>query len=145
MKREDGVPIPDTQERNLNVDGKKIPVRNYDGLRMAFELSAQGNSDKQIAIALNVSGYRTTGTHGSRPFSKDTVKNMLKNKLYIGNIRDGNGGWIEAKHEPFVEEQLFEEVRELRARRTTNRGSIRSDASIYSLTGIVRCVQCVVH
>lgn len=95
-----------------------------------------------FAIALNVSGYRTTGTHGSRPFSKDTVKNMLKNKFYVGNIRDGNGGWIRAKHEPFIEEQLFEEVQKLRARRTTNRGSVRSDASMYSLTGIARCVQC---
>ncbi len=26
-KGEDGVPIPDTQERNSNVDGTKIPVR----------------------------------------------------------------------------------------------------------------------
>ncbi len=70
---------------------------------MAFELSAQGNSDRDIAIALSISGYRTTGTHGSRPFSKDTVKNMLKNKFYIGYIRDGNNGWIKAKHKPFVE------------------------------------------
>lgn len=47
-----------------------------------------------------------------------------------------------ARHKPFVEESLFEEVQKLRARRTTNRGSIRSDASIYSLTGIARCAQC---
>ena len=45
-----------------------MTVCNYDGLRMAFDLSAQGKSDKEIAIALNVEGYRTTGTHGSRPF-----------------------------------------------------------------------------
>ena len=60
----------------------------------------------------------------------------------IGYIRDGNGGWLKAKHAPFVEEQLFEEVQRLRGKRTTNRGSIRSDASIYSLSGIARCVQC---
>lgn len=64
---------------------------------MAFELSAQGNSDKEITIALNVSGYRTPGTHESRPFSKDTVKDMLKNKFYIGYIRDGKGGWAQQR------------------------------------------------
>jgi len=77
-------------ERILNIDGREMSVRNYEGLRMAFELSAEGKSDREIAIALNISGYRTTGTHGSRPFSKDTVKDMLKNRFYIGYIRNGD-------------------------------------------------------
>ena len=46
-------------------------MRNYEGLKIAFELAAQGKSDREVAMALNTLGYRTTGTHGSRPFSKD--------------------------------------------------------------------------
>ncbi|MFC1958231.1 recombinase family protein [Chloroflexota bacterium] len=138
VKGEDGIPIPDMQERILDTNGSESAVRNYEGLQMAFELSAKGKSDREIAIILNIAGYRTTGTHGSRPFSKDTVKNMLKNRFYIGYIPDGNGGWLKAKHAPFIEEELFEGVQKFRARRTTNRVSIRSDATIYSLSGIAR-------
>ncbi|MFC1939925.1 recombinase family protein [Chloroflexota bacterium] len=141
-KGEDGVPIPDMQERNLDNNGSKSTLRNYEGLQMAFEQSAQGKSDREIAIALNTAGYRTTGTHGPRPFSKDTIKNMLKNRFYLGYIPGGNGGWLKAKHAPFVKEELFEEAQKLRARRTTNRVSIRSDATIYSLSGIARCAPC---
>lgn len=75
-----------------------MTVRNYEGLKMAFDLAAQAKSDREVAITLNTSGYSTTGTHGSRPFSKDTVKDVLKNRFYIGYIRDGNGGWLKAKH-----------------------------------------------
>ena len=83
-------------------NGSEIIVRNYDGLKMAFDLSANGKSDKEIAIALNSEGYRTTGTYGPRPFSKDTVKNILKNRFYIGYIRYGDGGWRKAKHKSFI-------------------------------------------
>ncbi len=58
IKGEDGVPIPHPD--------------THPGLVMAFELAAKGKSDREIAIILNAAGYRTTGTHGSRPFAKDT-------------------------------------------------------------------------
>jgi len=109
-KGDDGVPIPDIAERTIELEKKEITARNYDGLRMAFELAAQGKTDREVTINLNALGYRTTGTHGPRPFSKDTVKNMLKNRFYIGYIRDGNGGWLKAKHGPLIKPELFEEV-----------------------------------
>ena len=142
MKGEDGVPVPDITERKSGVNGHEVAVCNYDGLKMAFELSAQGKSDREIAIILNTAGYRTTGTQGPRPFSKDTVKDMLRNRFYIGYIPDGNGGWLKAKHRPFVVEDLFEVVQKVRASRANQPRTVRSDASIYSLTGIARCDDC---
>jgi site-specific DNA recombinase len=142
MKDEGGIPVPDMQERKIAIDGQEIVVRNYEGLMMAFDLAAQGISDKRVAIALNAAGYRTTGTHGSRPFSKDTVKDMLTNRFYTGYIPDGNGGWIKAKHEPFIDPAIFEESQKMRRQRTTKPQTIRSDASVYSLSGIARCAQC---
>ena len=82
MKGEDGVPVPDPA--------------NHAGLVLAFELSSQGKTDREVALALNGAGYRTTGNHGSRPFSKETVKDMLSNRFYLGEIPDGNGGWSAA-------------------------------------------------
>ena len=96
-KGDDGIPVPDTEERIIQIEEKEVTVRNYNGLRMAFELAAQRKTDREVTINLNSLGYTTTGTHGPRPFSKDTVKGMLKNRFYIGYIRDGNGGWLKAK------------------------------------------------
>ena len=66
MKSEDGIPVPDTQERRISSDGHECLVVNCEGLKMAFELASHGKSDRQIAILLNSSGYRITGTHGAR-------------------------------------------------------------------------------
>ena len=142
MKGENGIPVPDMLERKVNLDGQELIVRNYEGLKMAFELAAEGKSDREIAVALNAMGYRTTGTHGSRPFSRDTVKDMLTNRFYIGFIPDGNGGWIKAKHEPFIDPALFEEAQKMRERRLNKPQTIRSDAHVYSLSGIARCAEC---
>ncbi|MDM7999668.1 MAG: recombinase family protein [Dehalococcoidia bacterium] len=142
IKGDAGIPVPDMQDRRVTIDGKEATVRNYEGLTMAFNLAAEGKSDRDIAIALNSVGYRTTGTHGPRLFSKDTVKDMLNNRFYVGFIPNGDGGWIRAKHEPFIDPRVFEEAQKMRAQRTRKPQTIRSDARVYSLSGIARCFEC---
>ncbi len=143
MKGENGVPVPDMREAKTTIDGQETAVRNYEGLKTAFELSSKGKSDREAAIALNTIGYRTTGTHGSRPFSKDTVKDMLVNRFYIGYIQDGNGGWLKAKHESFIDPGLFEEVQSMRQKnRTSTHQHTAQSKSVYSLTGITFCWYC---
>lgn len=141
-KREDGIPVPDMVERKITINDHERTVRNYEGLKMAFELEAQGKSDREVAIALNASAYRTTGTHGSRPFSKDTVKDMLKNKFYIGYIEDGKGEWMKAKHQPFITPELFETVQATRSSVSSPPQTINSGARIYSLSCVARCARC---
>ncbi|GAI37142.1 unnamed protein product, partial [marine sediment metagenome] len=51
-------------------------------------------------------------------------------------------GWIKAKHEPLVSLELFEDVQRARAQRANKPQTIRSDAHIYSLSGIARCGEC---
>jgi len=142
-KNADGIPVPDVQDRKISVDGQETVVHNYEGLKLAFKSSAQGKSDREVAMALNATGYRTTGTHGPRPFSKDTVKDMLVNRFYIGYIQDGNGGWLKAKHEPFIDPRLFEEVQIMRQKnRTSTHQHTVQTKNIYSLTGIALCWYC---
>ncbi len=143
MKGEDGIPVPDIQERKAYVDDQEISVRNHEGLEMAFELATQGKSDREVAMALNATGYRTTGTHGPRPFSKDTVKDMLVNRFYIGHIKDGNGGWLKAKHESLINPGSFEEAQRTRQknRTSTHRHTVQTK-NIHSLTGIAFCWYC---
>lgn len=128
MKGDDGVPVPHPD--------------NYQGLVTAFELSALGKSDKEVAQAINTAGYRTTGNRGSHPFSRDTVRGILTNKFYLGYITDGNGGWIKAKHQPFIDEELWNRVQEARERNKKAPIRIPKDRSISSLTGLTYCACC---
>jgi len=117
MKGEDGVPMLDLEERIIIVDGQDITIRNYEGLKMAFELAAQGKSDREVALALNAAGYRTAGNRGNRPFAKDSVRDVMKNRFYLGELPDGNGGWLKGKHGPFISQELFDMAQEERAKR----------------------------
>ena len=142
IKGEDGIPAPDMKERELKIDGNSITLRNYEGLKMAFELAEQGKSDREVAVILNSCGYKTTGTHGPRAFSKDTVKGMLKNQFYIGQLKDGNDSLIKALHKPLIDIDSFAAVEKIRNERVHSPKTIRSDAHIYSLSGVARCGGC---
>ena len=126
---------------------KKVPPGphpdTYPGLVMAYELAAQGKTDRAIAIALNESGYRTGGNRYNGPFGKDTVREMLRNRFYLGELPDGNGGWIKARHKPFISEELFNAAATQRAERHRGKSlTIRRKPTLVSLSGIARCGIC---
>ncbi|MCP4648073.1 MAG: hypothetical protein GY852_10150, partial [bacterium] len=129
MKGEDGIPIPHPD--------------TGPGLIMTFKLASEGKNYREIAKALNDHNYRTAGNQGNRPFTKDTVRGMLQNRFYLGELPDGNGGWIEAKHQPFVSQEVFDAAMDQTNQRSRNKiGSVRSTARIYSLSGICECSKC---
>ena len=128
IKGEDGIPIPHPD--------------TYPGLAMSFEFAAQGKSDKEVAQALNAAGYRTTGNQGNRLFSKDTVRGMLQNRFYIGQLSDGNGGFLKAKHERFISDELWNQVQESRQRNRKAPKHHPAKSTISSLTGITYCWYC---
>jgi hypothetical protein len=79
MKGEDGVPVPNMRE-------SEIGLTTYEGLKLAFEGATQGQSDGQIARRLNALGFRTAGSRGRNPFSKDSVRRMLTNRFYLASF-----------------------------------------------------------
>ena len=128
IKGEDGIPVPNQE--------------TYPGLTMAFGLASQMKSDRQVAQALNAAGYRTSSVQGSGLFTKSTVGGILTNRFYIGELSDGNDGWIQAKHKPFIDRALFETVQEIRTKARSARQTINTGVKTYSLSGIARCVRC---
>ena len=131
IKGEDGVPVPDSD--------------TYPGLVMAFDLAAQGESDRRIAQLLNSEGYRTAGNQRRSLFAKDTVRGILTNRFYLGYLPEGNGNGkcVKGKHEAFVSEQLWNQGQEMRRRNATStHGRCRSERKICSMSGITHCWYC---
>ena len=140
MKGEDGVPVPDTRELHIqDKDGIERVIRNYDGLLLLFERAAMGDSDRDIASLLNGNGYRTTGNQGANLFSKDTVKDIRRNRFYLGELTDGKGGWVKGRHTNFIPIELFNAAQKHGNRTKT----IRADAMPCSLSGVARCASCL--
>jgi hypothetical protein len=78
------------------------------GLRQAFTLATEGKSDREIAQKLTRAGYRTGGNRGQNPFSKDTLRVILRNRFYLGELPDGIDGWLPGKHGALIDPALFE-------------------------------------
>jgi site-specific DNA recombinase len=138
-----GVPIPDMTPWACNIATRQelVPA---EGLRMAFELAAGGASDRDVAIALTRAGYRTSGNRGQNPFSKDTVRPLLQNRFYVGELPDGDD-WLPGKHSPIIDADLFEQVQQRRVERGQgkgNRSGVRRGARIRALSGLLRCAEC---
>ncbi len=123
----------------------KIPLPNPDtylGLVMAYELAAQGKTDREIAQGLNAKGYRTAGNRGNGPFSKHTVRDMLPNRFYLGELPDGNGGWMKGKHQALIPQELFDQAQQTRERNREAPINHPAKATISSFTGLGHCWYC---
>src|SRR3954471_19304926 len=88
-----GLPILDREVRYCDV-ATRSRIVPADGLLLAFQLAASGKTDREIAQALNVAGYRTNGNRGMNRFTKDIVRPMLQNRFYLGELPDGDGGRV---------------------------------------------------
>ena len=128
VKGEEGVPEPHP--------------KTHRGLVMAFEAAAKGKSNRQVAQTMNGHGFRTVGTRGGGPFTNFTVRGILSNRFYIGEIPDGKGGWLPGKHGPIIDLSLFHQVQELRASKRRRPLPIRRRATTYSLSSLIQCVHC---
>jgi site-specific DNA recombinase len=127
----DGIPYPDED--------------NAQGVRLAFESYRSGqHSDADIARILNEAGYRPQG-RGKRAlalFSKDSVRDLLRNRFYLGEVRYKKQ-WHPGQHEPIVSDELFDRCQNARKRRRRNLGTrARADSRIYALSGLARCARC---
>ena len=60
---------------------------------------------------------------------------MLTNKFYLGYLPSGNDRWVQARHEPFINQELWNQAQQARERNRKARVRIPKDHSISSLTG----------
>lgn len=137
-----------------DADGILIPNESeLPGLIMAYNAYATGKySDAEIAQLLNENGYRTID---GNLFSKDSTREILQNRLYIGLIKYQNRGqnneykrsrvenitWYPGQHQPVISTTLFEKCQQIRSTRASHHldTSKRQD---FLLRDLVYCHRC---
>ena len=138
------IPLADIHPfSSTGTDGIIRSTSNSAGLLTIFTLCAQGVTARAIATHLNFMGYRTTGTRGRNRFYKDTVLKILRNRFYLGELPTGIGQWVQGKHAPLVEIDLWDQAQDKRHRHRTNPQTIPGNTRPHVLGGgLLRCAYC---
>ncbi len=112
-------------------------------VRQVFEEYASGTrSYAELADWLNAAGHRG---HRGKPFTKETVRDVLVNSTYAGYVSPRRAPLDPAargNHEPIVSRELFERVQAVRARRNGKKHGTRPSRHNYVLTGTAVCDRC---
>jgi len=118
-------------------------------VREIFRLCAAGSGAKIIAMQLNKSERLNRG----RRWNKNTVLNLLKNRIYIGQIvfnrtnhvtkaiRPKDEWIITQAHEPIIDEEMFMEIQKRFETRAPDEGG-GSPNSCFVFTGLLKCGKC---
>lgn len=93
-------------------------------VRRAFELSAAGHADAEVAASVELPLF--------------TVRGILTNPVYVGRLRDGTAARVGATVEP----ALWNAAARRRAQRATNTGQPAHRSRDYALRGVVVCDAC---
>jgi DNA invertase Pin-like site-specific DNA recombinase len=106
------------QYRKDGGDGQARPDEHEaQGVHLAFERYAIGKySDNDIADILNEAGYRPKG-RGERAlelFSKDSVRDLLQNRFYLGEVRYKRQRH-KGVHQAIISQELFDLCQKVRA------------------------------
>lgn len=156
-KGADGVP--------LVVDEETAPI-----VRRIFEMRASGMGKQRIATVLTKSGIPTPSERRNKRFgvmpvnrnrhgwSSQSVKEMLLNPVYIGNlaqqrtttvsyknkrlVRRPESEWIitEGTHEPIISAELWAKCREIDA--SVSHGKSTKQGEVKPLSGLIYCPEC---
>ncbi len=109
---------------------------------LAFEAYAGGDvSDTDVADFLNRRGFPPTGKAESRKWTREGVRYLLTNPFYAGWVRYG-ADLHPGQHEALIDQDLFDKVQALRARRNAGRGGPRRADRAYLLAGLAVCADC---
>ncbi len=149
----------------LVVDEETAPI-----VRRIFEMRASGMGKQHISTVLTKDGIPTPSQRRNKTFgvlpvnknrkgwSSQSVKEMLCNQVYIGNlaqqrtttvsyknkklIKRPESEWIitENTHEPVISKELWNKCREVDA--SVSHGKVNKQGEVRPLSGLVYCPEC---
>lgn len=116
-------------------------------IQQAFQMYASGRyTYQQVATWLNQTGFRPRVKRRDRRerqylWSKDTVKDMLRNLFYLG-LTKYKSEVLPGLHEPIVTREVFDRCQEMRKKHHRGPWSFTPRHRTYLLGGLVRCATC---
>lgn len=123
--------------RTIIVDPERAPL-----IRRGFELFAAGNLTlDQLSERLYRHGLRTrpTAQHQAQRVSLSKLARMLRDRYYLGYITY-RGEELPGRHQPLIDQHLFDRVQAVLAARTTSGG--RRRIHHHYLKGTLYCGHC---
>ncbi|MBN1937118.1 MAG: recombinase family protein, partial [Anaerolineae bacterium] len=128
-----------TYKREIDAVFEPFDIKGY---LLAVELYETGQySDTDIANILTGKGYRTTGHWGARPFTKDTITPILRNRFYTGQTQY-RGQWMPGEHQAAITAERWERLQAARAQRAHRSTTTKRTDRVYPLRKVARCVEC---
>ncbi len=147
-RAEKGLPAGDIPFGYLSAGPSEPPLvvaEEAEVLRGAFERYAVGDASlMDVAQYLNVRGFEPRSKRGSPLFGHKTVRGILANRFYIGDIVYKGEVVATGLHEPVISRELFERVQDVREKRRSASQSNHKGRTnrAYLLQGVAVCAGC---
>ncbi|WP_027086850.1 recombinase family protein [Cohnella panacarvi] len=143
------------QMLGYNTLNKKLVVDEEEAalVKEIFELRSQGKGYKTIANQLNKRGKKTKM---KAPFSTNSIKTILENEKYVGNMTWGKQrDWsekrrkgtaiptmVDGKHEAIIDRELWQKVQAVKKAKEESNVSQSNFKGEFILSGLLRCPMC---
>ena len=147
----DVVEIPSEGKKRKNTK-LQINEKEASAVRRIFDLYSQGHGYKAVVNRVNKEGYKTKRNN---EFAVATVRDILRNPVYIGKIRynvrqdwskkrrnniNPNPILSDGQHEPIIDMATWNKVQVILNERSKKQNKIYH--SEFPLTGILKCPVC---
>lgn len=115
---------PERIDRNVLV----IDPDAADVVRTLFRLAAAGKTLREMVQASGI--------------EKSRVHKIVRQRVYLGELKDTDGRWRKAKHPPLVDAALFERAQVGFSSRALCRAGETARTSTWILRDVARCLHC---
>jgi len=133
------------RERSLYAKEWHIDEKESNIVIDLFKSYASGKySMGNLAKYLNDKGYKTKHKN---PFTHSSIKDILRNKAYLGYVTSPRRGYDEpmGKHTPIITQDLYDDVQKVLSERRRTFGRPVAKNRFYLLQGLVYCHHCLNH
>ncbi len=139
QRAELGFPVGPVPFGYRSASAREVPTivpEEADAVRGAFTARAAGQSNGQIAEALNRDGFRTRNGH---LFTAYAMRDMFTCRFYTGVIVYRESVFA-GRHEPLIAEDLYARVQTRHVQRGPHRAAVQRPRGL--VAGILRCARC---
>lgn len=121
-----------TERLSLLIDDDAAQI-----VRRLFELASGGASLSDLQ-------FHGRGLSDEKKWDRRTIHNMLRNRVYLGEVKNGAGQWIKGKHQAIVSPSLFARVQAGLQERRRGGPRVQSESLTkdWLLRGFAWCDRC---